>query len=90
MNKNDNLKKITGIWLKTAKSGKRFFYVNIGDKVYIAFENGYKIAGSSAPDFVLYEDLEAVSEEKSFQLDHTERFESLEDQVSRLKKERKA
>ena len=61
---NENLVRVTGIWIKKGKKGL-FFYLNIGDKTYVAFQNKAKIQGSSKPDFVLYEDKEAVVEEPS-------------------------
>lgn len=55
----NNLKKVTGLWIKKDKNGNMTFSFKIGDKRYVAFKNKFKLDGSSSPDLVLYEDVKA-------------------------------
>ena len=47
---------VGGAWQKTAKSGKVFFSITIGDKKYSMFRNEYKEPGSKQPDYRLFVD----------------------------------
>jgi len=45
---------VGAIWIKTAKSGKEYFSISIGEARYVGFLNEYKKA-ENQPDYKIYE-----------------------------------